>query len=338
MKLIYPAILLVLLVLIGLTIIFHMKLKGLEERLDGLPTARDINDKMDEIQKVNSAIKQDFIKIYNDLNSRIEALEAGVAEKQPQGPKSPEFVLAELERQIHLKRDARYDPDEEELADKKIKTAITELVEMQQQEMDVVGPLMERTRASRDPDFRAALIRDTAWRLGPPAVPGLMDLFRDKEFTSNLRVLAAVSALKAGGDENELLEEFSRHLNDPEEYLTIKTGLVSYIFKQRLFAGAIDAIITGARNPDFPLSHRTECLLAMSLYDHPKVLNALEAILTSPEESAWVVNHSIQAYHKILREKAVPLLEKLLNEGKVDPENSQKIKNILTKYEPEEPE
>jgi hypothetical protein len=259
-------------------------------------------------------------------------------EKQPQGPKTPEFVLAELERQVHLKRDARYDPDDEALADKKIEAAIQQLVDMQQQEMDVKGPLLERTRASRDPDYRATLIRDVAWRLGPSIVPGLMDLFRDRDFTSNLRVLAAVSAVQAGGNEGELLEEFAGYLKDPEEYLTIKTGLVREIFRQRLSADAVDAIISGAMNPDFPLSHRTECLLALSLYDHPKVLNALEGILTSPEENAWVVNHSIQAYHKILKEKAVPLLRKLLDEKKVAPENRKKIKNILAKYEGSEPE
>lgn len=331
MKLFYSLLLLTLFVFLMILTVVFLKLSTLENRMESLATVRNVQEQIQDLKETQDVLRFEYHKNSAHLSERIDSLETGVAEQQPHGPKTPGFVLAELERQIHLKKGAQYVPEDEMAAQKKIDAAVSDLEKMEREQGEVVPRLMERIRVSRDPYIRAYLIRDVSWRLGPSAVSGLMELFRDKTFTSNLRVLAAHAALKAGGDEAGLLAEFTAHLGDPEEYLTIKTGLVP-IFRDHPFEKAVDLLIDGARNPGYPPQHRTDCLLALARYDHPKVLKALEAILMEAEEDPLIKNLSIQAYHGIMQEKAVPFFRRLLETEGIDPKNRSKIEAILDRY------
>ncbi|MFH1998804.1 MAG: hypothetical protein ABIK28_03940, partial [Planctomycetota bacterium] len=332
MNLILPLVFLAFIVLICLVCMFYLKMTTFDQRMQEMALSRDVSEALQDINDNNFNNNKDLMKYIEGAYKRIEALEAGTVEKQVQGPKTPDYLLAELERQLHLKKDASYVPEDEMAAQEKIEEIVGELMGMQQAGKDVIPPLVERIRVSRDPEIRAALIRDVAWRMGPEASPPIMELFRDKEFTSNLRVLAAVAAFKCSGKNRKLLEEFTRHLGDPEEYMVIKTGLVNGIFRDHPFEGAVDILIEGALSPNFPINHRTECLLALGQYDHPKVLRALEEILFRQEEDPYILNFSIQAYHSLMREKSVPFFKRLLDEGRVDQANKAKINEILKKY------
>lgn len=332
MNFLLPIVFLMLIVLICLMCVFYLKLSALEKGMQERALAKDVDKRIQELNNNNFTKNNSFSRSLVDAFNRIQALEAGAVEEQAPGPKTPDFLFAELERQLHIKRNASHSPDDEKAAQDKIEAVINDLLIMQQEGADIVTLLIERIKVSRDPNIRGALIRDVAWRMGPKASPAIMGLFRDKEFTSNLRVLAAISAFRCSGKDRKLLEEFTKHLGDREEYMVIKTGLVSGIFRDNPYEGVVDLLIEGAKSANFPVNHRTECLRALGQYDHPKVLRALEEILFRQEEDAYIINFSIQAYHTLMREKSVPFFKKLLEEGRADQTNKAKINEILKKY------
>jgi hypothetical protein len=333
MKWIYGVNLIAFVVLLSLAWIFYYKLDAVNERLNQAAISEEILTRFDAIEKRQAMMRGDINKAFSGIWDRLDALETGTAEMQPRGAKTPDFLLAELERWIHLRKDAQWLPEEQSAAQKKIDGFIKELENMQLEGEDIIARLLEHVKVNRDPDVRLTLIRDVIWRFGPEAVPGLLDLFRDKEFAGNLRVVAALSALKAGGNENELLAEFTEHLEDPEEFSAVKTPLVRDVFSQYRHEGAVDILIEGARNPGFRVEHRVACLRALGKYDHPKVVRALEEILHNYEDDGWVINWTIDAYHNVLKEESVPFFKEIMEKLKPGDTNRAKMKNILKLYE-----
>jgi hypothetical protein len=331
MKFIYPVILLILVVLVGFLGLFYSKLKAIDQRMAAVPTSEQVEKRLGAIEENHNAFRNDFYGIYDSLNERLEAIEAGQGERELKGPKTLDYFLTQLEQQIHRKRDSNYLPDEEMAAQKKINKVVGELELLKQDDDEVIPAIIERIRVSRDPYVRAFMIRDVVWRLGPDASKPLMELFRDRAFPSNLRVLAAAAAVKSGGRKNELLKEFKAHFEDPKEELTVKTGL-AHVFKENPYDGMVDLLINAGRNAGYPVQHRTACLLALERYDHPRVIKALAEIMENQEDDEWVVNFAIQIYSQLMKERAVPFFKTLLQQGKLSDENKAKVENILKEY------
>ncbi len=331
MKWIQAATLLILVVLLGCVWLFFQKLDKMDQRLKKTLSSTEVDEHIDGLRERIAVLRSDTNNTISGIYDQISAIETGSG-KQLRGPKTPGFLLTDLERWIHLKKDAAMEPDNEKVAKDKIEETINALLKLHSEGEEVLSLIFDRTKLNSGPNVRAALIRDVLWRFGPEAVDGLMELFIDREFSSNLRNLAAGSALKSGGREDELLDTFARHLEDPEEFMTIKTGLVQNVFMDHLHERVVKLLIEGARNPQYPQPHRIACLKALGSYDHPEVIKALEEIIYIGEDQVWVVNCAIQSYHKLMGEKSLPFLEKLLEEGRVDNTNRAKIKNILGEY------
>lgn len=319
-------------ILVAVLVIFFGRISEVEDRLSRTPTAAEIDKRIQGLEDTQSDLISNNNKVLSGMWDRIAALEKGTAEQQPEGPRKLGFLLADLERQVSLKMDAKYRPDDEAATQEKIDKLILELERRQREGEDVITPVLERARLSRDPDFRLVLMRDTIWRMGSAAIPGIMELFNDREFTSNLRVVAAVSALKAGGNKTELLQEFADHLGDLQEKLTVRTGLAREVFREYPFEGAVKGLIEGARSKGYPYQHRTECLITMRYYEDPQVIRALEEIIHEADDEGPVIIFAVQAYHKIMGEGAVPFLKEFLARLKPEKGIRQMINDILKKY------
>ena len=332
MKWIQAATLLALVVVLALVWMFYMKMTSLDQRMKNVPNTDDINQRLEAMERKQFELHDAMLKALAGVLDRVDAIEAGTSERTLRGPMTPDFLLSDLERLIHLKRDAALMPDKERQEQEKIEKTIQELEQMQQEGADIVSSILERVRVQRDPEIQVVLIRDVVWRLGPETVPGLMALFRDQEFPGNLRVLSAISAIKVTPDKQAMLKEFTEHLEDPKEFLVVKTGLVREVFNKHRYEDAVEWLILGAKSIEYHQTYRIACLQALGNYDHPRVLRALEEIINSGEDAVFVVNLSIDAYQRLMREDCKPFLEKILKEGKLDDTNREKIKDILKKY------
>lgn len=321
------------LVLFALSYMFFLKIAALDEALEHAVRKEDLDTRLRSLEQERFAFKSEVYKSLGAVLDRIDALESGTADKAPKGPVTLEFLVNELERQIHLKKDAALVPDEERKAQEKMDRILGRLEEMEGKGEDVAGVLVERVRVNRDPDVQIVLIRDVLWRLGPEAAPGLVELFRDEKTPPNLRVLAAASAVRVAPDRRALLAELARHLADPKEALVVKTGLVRLVFREHRFEGAVEALVQGAMTQGFPDTHRVECLRALSVYDDPRVIRALEEIMGREKESGFLKNLAIDAYHRLLDEECVPFLRKLLEQDVLDPVNKEKVRSVLKQYE-----
>ena len=321
------------LVLFALAYMFFLKIAALDEAIKHTVRKEVLDARIRSMDQERFAFKSEVFKTLGSALDRIDALEAGTAEKTPKGPVSMEFLINELERQIHLKKDAVLVPDEERKAQEKIDRLTATLEEMQRKGEDAAAALVERVRVNRDPDVQIVLIRDVLWRLGPEAEPGLLALFRDEKTAPNLRVLAAASAVRVSADRRALLKELARHLADRKESLAVKTGLVRLVFREHRFEGAVDALIEGAVTQGFPETHRIECLRALGVYDDPRVLRALEEIMSRGKESGFLVNLAIDAYHRLLGTESLPFLRSLLDKEVLDPVNKEKVRSILKMHE-----
>jgi len=333
MKWINAATLLIIVVLLCVISMLYSQVTSINNRIEDVPSNSDVNDRFKNIEEDLIRFRGDVTKEIANIYSRLEDIESGATDLQPQGETTPDFLLADLERQICLKNDAVMSPDRELAAKKRINEITAELSKMNLEGKDITTPLTDRIQVSRDPDVQIALLRDISWQFGPSIAPSLMELFRDKDFPHNLRVLAAHSALKAGGNEKELLEEFTNTLDDKEDVLTVKTGLVRYIFKEYRYEKAVDHLINGARNSGYATQHRIDCLMALQIYDDSRVIRAFEEIIYNDKDDPYVINLSIQAYHQLLQKECVPFLQKILDENKIESKARAKIITILKDYE-----
>jgi hypothetical protein len=333
MKWINIASLLVLVVILGVVYVFYLKITTMDQNMKGLPEADEMEYQLQSLKEDQARLRGDMNKALSAIWERLNELEAGRGEQELAGPKSSDYLLAHLEIWIHRKRDAAMMPDQEMAAQNKIEELIQELEIKAREGDDIITLMLERIKISNEPYNQEALLRDVVWRFGPGAMPGLMELFRDRDFTPNLRNLAAYAAMQSGGDQDELLDEFTLYLGDPKELMTIKTVLVRNIFRVYPHEGAVDLLIQGAKDPGYHEQHRIECLRALQIYDHPKVIRELEEIITNEENDSFIIVMAIHAYSTLMREKSVPFLKGLRDQGKVNPNTLELIKNILEEHE-----
>jgi hypothetical protein len=326
MKILPLSLVLFFIIFLCITGMLLLKISALEERVAGLPRYTEFGQRFTDIESTLDAVEREAFRTSINHHERLTALETGLGTPTAAGPISVEMLLNSLQADHDAYRNsASKDPDREMGLRGRMEKTIARLEKKQEAGENVVEAVFREIRMSEEPLWKGYLITEIAWKMGPQAVKRLMDFFRNRENSPDLRARAAQSVTIAGGREE--LKEFALLLKDRTEDLTVKTGLAR-IFVEHPISAAEEGLIEGVRGIPteegkgydlYHPSYQVACIQALGALDTPRVVRFLELLTDEycapdpgKKRDPWVAAHGLHAYHRIMGEEAVVHFEDLM--------------------------